>query len=268
MARNMAVIATLTMNPALDVATSAQTVVPGHKLRCAAPRFDPGGGGINVARTIVRLGGDALAVFPVGGAPGERLCALLSAEHVPFETVAIAEPTRESLTVLDRTNNEQYRFVLPGPILSRLEQQRCLEAVQAITPRPAWLVASGSLSPGVPNDFFLPIGRWCRSHDVKLAIDTSGDALSACGGIGADLVKPSLRELEHVIGRTLTAAEEPAAARQLIERGIADSVVLSLGNRGALLVSANESHRFAAPDVELQQGSARVMRCLGQSFSG
>ena len=72
----MSAIVTLTMNPALDIATATDAVVPGHKLRCGDPRYDPGGGGINVARAVRRLGGDALAVFPVGGLSGEMLCRL------------------------------------------------------------------------------------------------------------------------------------------------------------------------------------------------
>jgi 6-phosphofructokinase 2 len=50
----MSQILTLTMNPALDIATATETVIPGHKLRCGEPRYDPGGGGINVARAACR----------------------------------------------------------------------------------------------------------------------------------------------------------------------------------------------------------------------
>ena len=266
--RGVNTIVTLTMNPALDVTTSAETVRPGHKLRCAQPRFDPGGGGINVARTIVRLGGDALAIFPSGGAPGERVRELLSVEKVPFKSVAIAETTRESLTVVDRTSNDQYRFVLPGPALSPSEQAHCLETLAAIQPRPAWLVMSGSLPPGIDHNFFLQIGRWCRSHGVELAVDTSGKTLATCDGIGAALVKPSLRELEQIVGRTVTEAEEPGAARQLIDRGFARIVVLSLGERGALLVSARGSQRFAAPKVESKTGVGAGDAMLGAIVLG
>jgi 6-phosphofructokinase 2 len=66
-------IVTLTMNPALDIATATDRVVPAHKLRCAAPRYDPGGGGINVARGVHALGGGAIAIFPAGGAAGEMI---------------------------------------------------------------------------------------------------------------------------------------------------------------------------------------------------
>jgi 6-phosphofructokinase 2 len=116
----MAQIVTLTMNPALDIATTADRVVPTHKLRCEAPRYDPGGGGISVARATHALGGEALAIFPAGGAAGEMIQHLLRQEDVAHEAVAIAGFTRESLAVEERESGEQYRFLLPGPPVGRL----------------------------------------------------------------------------------------------------------------------------------------------------
>lgn len=77
-------IATLTMNPALDVITDTPALIAGHKLRCAPPSEEAGGGGVNVARAIQALGGTALAILPSGGSAGTRLCALLGEAQVPF----------------------------------------------------------------------------------------------------------------------------------------------------------------------------------------
>jgi 6-phosphofructokinase 2 len=66
-------ILTVTLNPALDLETRTAALVPGHKLRCAPPRVDPGGGGINVARAIHVLGGEARAAVAVGGPVGAGL---------------------------------------------------------------------------------------------------------------------------------------------------------------------------------------------------
>src|SRR5512143_3270454 len=141
----MASIVTLTMNPALDIATATDTVVPTHKLRCEAPRYDPGGGGINVARAVHALGGDALAIFPAGGAAGETITRLLRAEGVPYEAVPIAGFTRESLAVEERRSGLQFRFILPGPELGTADQQRCLDRLAAAASQAAYVVASGSL---------------------------------------------------------------------------------------------------------------------------
>ena len=239
----MSVIVTLTMNPALDVATSAASVRPGHKLRCATPRFDPGGGGINVARTITALGGEALAIFPSGGAAGERIERLLAEQGVPHRALPIAGATRESITVADRRAGEHYRFILPGPALSTAERQACLAAIVALDPRPRWLVASGSLPPGVGDDFYAGLAHFCEANGVQMVLDTSGPALAACRGANLYLVKPSLSELAGLVGHDVEGeAAELAAACTVRSMGYARNVLVSLGERGALLVS-DEGHR-------------------------
>lgn len=152
-------IGTLTMNPALDIATATDQVTALHKLRYAAPRYDPGGGGINVARVVQILGGKATAVYPAGGPTGEMLEALLDVRGVPQCVLPITGQTRESFTIDEEATGQQFRFVLPGPSLSADDQQRCLEALGGLDPQPAFLVVSGSLPPGVPADFQTHVAR-------------------------------------------------------------------------------------------------------------
>ncbi len=127
-------IATLTMNPALDLATTTERVGHTHKLRCGPPRTDPGGGGINVARVVKVLGGEATAVYPAGGPYGAALHASLDRLGLAQRVVPIAGTTRESFTVTETSTGDQYRFVLPGPTLSDMEQRQCLEAVSRLDP--------------------------------------------------------------------------------------------------------------------------------------
>ncbi len=94
----MTKIYTLTLAPSLDSATQTPQIYPEGKLRCSAPVFEPGGGGINVARAVTFLGGKATAIFPVGGATGEHLAALLADEQVPVETVETRDWTRKTCT--------------------------------------------------------------------------------------------------------------------------------------------------------------------------
>lgn len=245
-------IATLTMNPALDVTTDTPALIAGHKLRCAPPSEEAGGGGVNVARAIQALGGTALAILPSGGSAGTRLCALLGEAQVPFRAIPIAGTTRESFTVDEVSTGRQYRFVLPGPHLNEADYTRCLEAITALEPAPGWLVASGSLPPGCPDSFFLMLGGLCRSLGTELLLDSSGRALSRCDGLDAFLVKPSLKELEALAGRPLIdEASQVDAAQTLLDRGFARAILVSLGARGALLVTQRLSHRYTAPKVEI-----------------
>ena len=243
-------ILTVTMNPALDVSTATDTVQHTHKLRCAAALVHPGGGGINVARVVHRLGGQALALYPAGGVHGQRLQQLLVQEQVPGQCIAIAGETRESFAVLERRSGREFRFLLPGPLLSADEWQACLVQVNELEPMPPYVVASGSLPPGVPDDFYVRLAGLVRERGSRLVLDTSGAPLAAALAQGVYLVKPSLRELRELTGLALPA--EPdwlEAARQIVRAGQAQVVALSLGQDGALLVTAGQALRAAGLPV-------------------
>jgi 6-phosphofructokinase 2 len=246
----MGTIVTLTMNPALDIATSTDRVIPTHKLRCAPPRYDPGGGGINVARAVHALGGDAVAIFPVGGPAGEMIHHLLDQEEVRHDAIAIDGFTRESLAVEDRQTGEQFRFILPGPEISEADQERCLDRLSVVAAEAAYIVASGSLPLGVPEDFYARVLELVQKLGKRLVLDTSGPALKQAGH-GIHLLKPSLRELQDLAGAEIrTEYEQEQAAREVVEQGRSEIVVLTLGAEGALLVTAEKCDRFPAVPVE------------------
>ncbi|MGZ4578895.1 MAG: 1-phosphofructokinase family hexose kinase [Mycobacterium sp.] len=246
-------IVTLTMNPALDITTSVGVVRPTDKLRCSATRYDPGGGGINVARIARVLGGSVLAVFPAGGSHGGLVTSLLSDAQVPFRRIPIGAQTRESFTVNETSTGQQYRFVLPGPQLTIPEQEQCLDQLRIAAESAGFVVASGSLPPGVPADYYQRVADICQQLGVSLILDTSGGGLQQISS-GVFLLKASVRELRECVGRRLaTEPEQFAAARELIDRGRAQVVVVSLGSYGALLATRHTSQRFSA--VPMRSGS-------------
>jgi 6-phosphofructokinase 2 len=245
-------VVTMTMNPALDTSTSVSTVAAEHKLRCAPPRQDPGGGGVNVARAIGQLGGDALALYTAGGANGQLLQQLLDQREVRHQPLLIAGATRQSFTVLEQSSTLQYRFSLPGPTLAPDEWQAALAALEALDPVPGYLVASGSLPPGVPEDFYAHVAERGRARGIKVIIDTSGAPLCAAAEAGVFLLKPNLRELGMLAGRELASdADQEAVARELIGSGKSVVVVVSLGAAGALLVTADTCRRLRSPTVPI-----------------
>lgn len=249
----MASIATLTVNPCVDQSAVVDHVVPDRKLRCREPRYEPGGGGINVARAIRRLGGEALAIYPAGGPAGGLLRSLLEREGVPQRPLPIDSWTRENLNIFEETTGRQFRFVLPGPTLAPRDWQACLDEVAALRPFPSYLVASGSLPPGVPDDFYARAAALVRRMGGRFVLDTSGEAAKRALGEGVFLLKPSLRELQHLTG--LTDAEEShliSEAGGLIAAGRCEVVVVSLGPAGALLVTAGASERLASPMVPVR----------------
>lgn len=260
----MPAICTLTLNPALDIATATDRVTATHKLRCTTARYDPGGGGINVARVVFELGGNATAVYTAGGPVGHSLRELLDTAGIPQVVVPIRGETRVNITVDERVSNNQFRFVFPGPELSPEEQEQCIEAVAKLDPKPEFLVASGSLPPGVPADFYARVARLAKSLGAKYFLDTSGDALREAGREGIYLVKPNLKELSEFAGRDLaTRSDQIDAARELIAEGRAEVVVVSLGADGALLVTDKLAEHFPALQVPLRSAVGAGDSMLG-----
>ncbi|SFN55076.1 1-phosphofructokinase family hexose kinase [Mycetocola miduiensis] len=246
-------IVTLTMNPALDVSISVDRVVPERKLRSGPGRFDPGGGGINVTRAIRNLGGSSTAVYPLGGPTGEAYRSLAEAAGVSGHVIRIAGETRESFTVHDSSTGELYRFILPGPEFVEREWRACLSVVGHNLPRGGFLVASGSLPPGVPADFYARVTRLAAGQDVRVVVDASGPALEAALAQGLFLIKPSRDELAELVGAhgELDTDEQLRAVGALVTEGRAEHVALSLGGEGALLAWADGTLRLSTPRVEV-----------------
>jgi 6-phosphofructokinase 2 len=244
-----AAIVTLTLNPAVDVSFAVDRLTPGPKLRCRDVRRDPGGGGLNVARVIRRLGGKALAVFPAGGATGEQLQTLLRRERTPHMAIPIAGETREDYTAEERATGAEYRFVTPGPRLKAAEQAAVIAAAFA-DPPPRVLVASGSLPAGAPAGLYGRLATAARARGVRLALDASGPALRQGLTAGVWLTKPNLEELASLTGGPLPDLDARlAACRSLVRQGQAEIVALSMAAEGALIVSADGAWRAAAPRI-------------------
>ncbi len=240
---------TLTANPALDLSTAVERIEASHKMRCDAPQVHAGGGGINVARVLHRLGARVRALFPAGGPTGERLCRSLAQEGVPSDCLPIEGETRESFTVRESSTGRELRFVLPGPTWAESEWQACLDRLRD-GPPPAWVIASGSLPPGAPADFHARAAHIARERGSRFVLDSSGPALRHALDAGVFMIKPSLREMRELTGSPLsTPAEQREAAKALVNAGMAQVVALSLGSGGALLVTAEGSWRSSALQV-------------------
>ena len=257
-------VLTVTPNPSIDVFTSTEKLMPFTKLRCAAPRYDAGGGGVNVARVVKRLGGNPLAVLPAGGSSGEMLLRLLAGQGVRTEAIPFDGETRQDFTVFDRTGESQYQFVLPGPDLQAETWQACLEKARKAGRHPRILVGSGSLPHGVPEDFYGRLGSIAKEIGARAVVDCAGPALRAAVASGGHLIKPNLREFQELIGRKVVdEAGWIAEGRALIAGGKVDYIALTLGADGALLIGADIAVR--ADGIRLKPASVIG---AGDSFVG
>ncbi len=257
-------IATLTVNPAVDISVSTQSVVPTRKLRCHDAKRDPGGGGINVARAAKRLGGNVVSIYPAGSSSGAVLTSLIGKEGLNSRVIPIAGETREDFTVLDEGAHEQYRFVLPGPVLQESEWTECLAAIESANATPGFVCASGSLAPGVPVDFYARFAAGAGRTGQRAVLDASGKALEEAVKAPLYLIKPNLQELSELVGAELgTQSAQLSACRDLIGRGTVERIALTLGADGALLVTRERALQAkCAPQTPVSAVGA------GDSFMG
>ena len=245
-------ILTVTLNPALDVLTSIDQVSDTHKMRCGPTLKHPGGGGVNVARVLHRLGANSVAMYLAGGVTGERHHKLMNAEKVRCHVIPIVEETRESFSVHETSSGHDFRFVLPGPNVSATECEAVFDYVAQHMPK-QFLVISGGLPPGVPDHFYARLAALAKQHGVRVVLDTNGPALTEALKVGVYLFKPSLRELRDLTEQDLSDTNgQVAAARRLIDQGQAEVVAVSLGEQGALVVSAQACWQARAIAVDVK----------------
>ena len=243
----------MTINPAIDVSCSVDHVFPNHKLRCGPGTYEAGGGGVNVARAITQLGGASRALYLAGGLTGKIFEDLLNQEGLFHQPVQIRGSTREDFSVIESATGQQFRFVLPGPAIDESEWRGLLDRIAGLSPFPEFVVASGSLAPGVPMDFYGRLATIVRGQGAKLVLDTSGEPLVKAMDVGVFLVKPSLRELRGLAGRDLAHEhDQEEAAREICKEGQAQIVVVSLGAAGVLLVSNGGCERMRSPTVAVK----------------
>lgn len=242
-------IVTLTINPAVDISWEVRDVVATRKLRSSGGMVFPGGGGINVSHVISVLGGESTAVFTQGGVIGTLLTELLDDYAIDRRVIKVAGRTRLSATVFEQSTHDEYRVTPPGPELTESEWRAFIEVVSELDCE--YLVCSGSVPKGVPNDFYARIATIAKKRGCKVILDTSGRPLIEALKVGVYLVKPNLRELENLVGhKAPTPEKQEKLARQIVDEGRAEIVALTLGRHGALLVWKDGQIRMASPDVE------------------
>lgn len=245
-------ILTVTLNPAIDLETTTSQVVPGEKLRCQDPQRDPGGGGINVARAIFQLGGEATALVAAGGVEGTMLATMVTACGVPVDRLPAPGSVRQNLSVIEESTGQQFRFIFPGPEWSGADVERVTQALM-LRARPGdWWVLSGSLPPGFPPDALAALVRHLAGQGVQILADTSGAALAALaeGKTGLSVLRMDDGEAETLAGRALPSATDSAAfATDLVGQGAAKIVILARGAEGSVL--ASDAGRWWAPAADV-----------------
>jgi len=243
-------IATLTLNPAVDKSTDVEQLVPEKKLRCSEMICEAGGGGINVSKAVCELGGSTMAIFPYGGINGNLLLQLLEKKPIKLNTIEIKGNTRESVVVNETSTNRQFKFIMPGPEISETEMNEIKSKLRNLTDV-SFLVCSGSLPQTVPDDFLAVIATIAKEKGIRFIVDTSGGVLKKALKQGVYLIKPNMSELCFLTGKKyIQTSEIEKAVDQVMNENLCEVLVVSMGPSGAMLATKKFKKRFPAPVVK------------------
>ncbi|TLP74254.1 1-phosphofructokinase family hexose kinase [Maribacter sp. ACAM166] len=270
-------IITLTLNPVIDKSVTVAGISPNTKLRCSAPKYDAGGGGINVSRALKKLGSDSLCIYLAGGSTGEHLKQVLDQTGIEQMVIPIKGWTRDNLAVTDTTTNQQYRFGVPGPQVEKEECETVLKRLEEYLGENDYLVASGKLPPRMPEDFYVKVAVIAEKKGARFILDTSGEALLKTANSHIYMLKPNLGELSALCGvESISALKLETLAKNFLAEHDCEVLVVSLGPKGALLATKFEMEYIPAPTVlqksTIGAGDSMVAGMLvsllkGKSFS-
>jgi 1-phosphofructokinase len=250
-------IVTLTLNPSLDRTIEIPELVRGEMVRAGETRLDPGGKGVNVARALSAHKQPTCAVVPCGGPEGRQLTELLEQEGIDVCAVPVSGHTRSNVSLVE-PDGSVTKINEPGGELTPDDLERIMKAVLDTAAAADWVVASGSLPPGVPDRFYYALGRRLTERGIRLAVDTSGPALTAALGAGPALVKPNREELAEFAGFPIDSIGDVVRATTAMREAGAGTVLASLGADGAVLAGGEGDTGVRHGESSVDRGRSTV----------
>ncbi|MET8871479.1 hexose kinase [Nocardia sp. NPDC004604] len=262
----MSTILTVTLNPTVDAAFEVDRLISEGKNRARRCSVRGGGGGINVARCVGRLGGSAVALHTSGREVGRRLDRLLDEEGLDHRRIEIGSDTRDAFVVAETFSGHSYHIVPAGPELTEAETQRCLDAILTAAQHCSYLVISGSVPPGLRDDFCAEVARRIQSRRTRIVLDIAGMQLRNILRENVFLIRFDRREAAELIGRPIDGfAAARAANDHLLDLGAADHAITTVGALGAVYSNREAHHQISAPPPPLPP---RSDACAGDSLIG
>lgn len=240
-------ILTLTLNPTVDICCEVDHLEDVGKTRAQVRFVAAGGGGINVARGVARLGGRATALHTAGRETGQRLNRLLDEEGIEHLALGIAGETREAFVLFETESRRSYHIVPPGPRIEDHEARRCLDALARALGTHQYVVASGSLPGGVPDDFYAAVARQVKAAGSRLVLDTSGPALRESLQEGVFLLRCNRSEAAWLVGTPVRGFDDARAVNEHLLAAGVEVAITTLGELGALCSTGRSHTELRAP---------------------
>ena len=247
---HVSLILTLTINPAIDRTVTVDKLVFEDRAYILDRAEAAGGRGINASHVIHAFGGKTLALLTSGGAAGERMEKSLSGMGFPFEAVHVGSESRINLTISDKQGLTVKLNEVGAPLQAQ-ELRAIRDLVEALLGKARWLMICGSMQPGVPPHFYCELIELAKAHGVKTLLDTDGEALQHALEAKPSVISPNQPEAERLLGRALLTRNQFLEAVNRMNAMGPEAVILKLGSRGAIGVSAEGIFEALPPRVDV-----------------
>lgn len=248
----MSTIFTVSANPAIDLFLDVPAVVMDEVLRATDVRRVWAGKGFNVSRTVSRLGHATLAMGFVGGFAGMAISAGLAEEGIPTDFVQVDGETRTNVMIVDGTSGRHIKVNQAGAAVGDTALAAFVARAAKLVQAGDFWVLSGSLSPGMPADFYATLIELIHARGAFAVLDSSGAALRAGCAARPDLVKPNTAEARDLTGTPVTSPADALRAVDAFHAAGAQQVALSLGADGLILSDGAECWHVRPPAISVR----------------
>lgn len=246
-------VATVTLNPAIDMTVSVADFRPNHVNRSQSVRFDAGGKGVNVAAILADYGIDTVVTGFLGDQNATIFENLFAEKGIADHFVRLSGYTRTNVKLIDAAQQQTTDVNMAGLIPTSVEIDQLLATIDQLAATCNWFVLAGNLPADIPTNIYNTIIARIKAHDgCRIVLDTSRAALKTSIAAAPHIVKPNREELGEIIGRILASeADTLTAAQQLLEHDI-DLAVVSLGGDGAIFVESGQAIHADPPAVTVK----------------
>jgi 1-phosphofructokinase len=216
-------IATVTLNPAVDKTVVVPDFAAGKMNRARVERIDPGSKGTNVAKTPRQVGCPVVAFGFIAGLNGQFLRRSLDEPGIPHDLIDVPGETRVNLKIEDPVRRRETESNEPGFPVTRERLEEMEQRVKEYAARADAAVFSGSLPPGAGSGTCARLIDLASRRGARTVLDTTGAALAERIGAQLDLVKLNRAEAGELPGDASGPAGAPGSVRAMGRAQVANS---------------------------------------------
>lgn len=244
-------IYTITLNPALDRTLWIEKIRNDVSNRIIKEKSFAGGKSVDVSKVLKNLGQENVALGFIGGFAGRELEGRLLNEGIETDFVRVSGETRTNIVIHEKETGKQYVFSARGPEIRPDELMQFIEQLERL-PCSEMVTIGGSLPVGISPEIYRKIINLVKKCQVRVVLDVDGEALRQGISARPNIIKPNIHELSELVGRELEDTDEIiAASREINQRGV-EIVLVSMGEKGILLVSGRRTYLAVPPAVKVE----------------